>query len=166
MSYGPGRSRLLQATLVGAGVWIVSVLLFLVLLVAVFGLIDLDQISGVPLAYPLVVVWFVMLAVFPNDSVGILLTGGTMTTVFLVGAGALTVRRLSPLDGVWDAFKIGASIAIGHALLTVIAFSTLDGPFYTGQPAFRTFALAFGGFVVPATFGAVGGVLYWQLDSW
>jgi hypothetical protein len=136
------------------------------LLIGVFEVLPPERLEIAAIFYPLAVVWFVLLLVFPGNSVVPLLVTGTTTKILLVSAGAVGVARIRSLDGAWDALKVGASIAIGHALLTVIAFSVLDLGLYSDRPAFRTFALAFGGFVVPATFGAVGGVLHWQLDSW
>jgi predicted benzoate:H+ symporter BenE len=165
MAYGPGRSRFLQGTLIGAGVWVAAALVYVALLVFAFGVVEPGEFEPTfVLIYPLIVVWFVLLAVFPNDSVIILLVIGSLSSLFLTAAGALAVSRIDAIEGAWDAFKVGASIAIGHALVTVLAFSTLEAGIYTSEPAFRTFALAFGGFVVPAAFGAVGGVLYWRFE--
>ena len=130
MAYGPGRSRFLQGTLIGAGVWVVAALVYVALLMFAFGVVQPGEFEPTfVLIYPLIVVWFVLLAVFPNDSVLILLVIGSLSS-----------------------------------LVTVLAFSTLEAGIYASEPAFRTFALAFGGFIVPAAFGAVGGVLYWRFD--
>lgn len=163
MSYGPGRSRLVQGTLVGAGTWMVGCLITVGLLVGLFGVFEWSELSGAVLAYSLVVVWFVLLVAAPGGgSLVVLVLPGLLTSTLLFGAGALAVDRVTSVESAWDGAKVGATIAIGHALVMAVAFGQLEWPAASTAATYRTFGLAFGGFVVPAAFGAAGGVLRQQ----
>lgn len=165
MSYGPGRSRMVQGTLAGVGAWVVGSLLAVVTL-GFFGVVDpSDLVTGV-LAYSLVVVWFVLLLAIPNGGeVLSVLVPGVLSSLVLIAAGALTVARVTTVDGPWESAKVGAIVAVGHFLMVAVSFATFDWALAGAAGSMRTFALTFGGFVVPAAFGATGGVLYQQFGG-
>ena len=166
MSYQPGRSRLLQGALAGAGAWVVGAAVTVLAMVFVLGIFETSQVGHAVVAYSMLVVWFVFVLAFGGgESALLFVIVGVASSFLLLVAGAIAVARVSSVAGPWDGLKVGATIGVGHALLTALAFSTFDPAFLGRQPALRTFALAFGGFVVPAILGAAGGVLQQQFQA-
>ncbi|MUV90061.1 hypothetical protein GJ629_09280 [Halapricum sp. CBA1109] len=167
MSYGPGRSRLLQGALVGGGCWLVGFAATALVLLATFGDLFADGFGWLAVIYALVVIWFVVVAVLgPDLFLLAMVAAGLLSSLLFVGGGALTVARVGGVDRPIEAAKVGATIGVGHVLLMAAALAFADqGSIDQFTATTRTFSLVFGGFVVPAAFGAVGGLLASQTDA-
>jgi hypothetical protein len=170
MSYGPGRSRLLQGALVGGGCWLVGFAATALVLFVAFpdtqSFLD-DGFGWLAVIYALVVIWFVVVAVLgPDLFLLAMVAAGLLSSLLFVGGGALTVARVGGVDRPFEAAKVGATIGVGHVLLMAAALAFADqGSIDQFTATTRTFSLVFGGFLVPAAFGAVGGLLASQTDA-
>lgn len=164
MSYGPGRSPLLQGTLVGTGAWVVGAALTVVLAGFVFGVADPDPVVRSLQIYPLAVVWFLGVAV--GGLTPAVLVTGLSTSVVLVASGVVAVVRVHTVADAWDAGKVGLVTGLGHGVVTAAVFAWL-GPVGVASwsTSGRTFVLVFGGFLVPGMLGAVGAVCYQQFAA-
>lgn len=162
MAYGPGRSRLVQGALVGGACWLVGFLLTGVVLALAFDPSVGLRPGWLSVIHALVVLWFVVLAVLGVDGFLLAMAAiGVGTSVLFVLGGAVTAARVGTVERPRDAATAGAAVGIGHVLLTAVAFALAQGSAADQFTAVtRTFSLVFGGFVVPAAFGAVGGVLW------
>jgi hypothetical protein len=162
MAYGPGRSRLVQGTLVGAVLWLVGYLATAVVLALAFDTGLAVQFGWLSVIHALVVIWFVVVTVLGPDTFLLAMAAvGVATSVLFALGGAVTAARTDAVERPWEAAAAGGTVGVGHVLSTAVAFALARGSSAEQFTAVTwTFALVFGGLVVPAAFGAVGGVLW------
>ena len=161
MSYGPGRSPLVTGTVVGVGVWLVG---YLVAVVVVETTGPVEGFSQLGVAAAIYVIG-VSLALLSTTEMSVPLAWLVPTAAGLVAAvagGAIVVARTERATNGWRAVKIGAAIALGVFLCTMVVLAVYlvpSTPFSNVPLPARYMGLIFGSLLFPALLGGLGGAI-------